>query len=341
MINELREKCRQLLRDGTVRVVIGYGQATFGDSVCPVFITRPEDVDQLVWNERCFANLTTYLTRKEVQALGKAAICVKPCDERAIVVLEKESQIDRSQLYVIGLACDGVGNPHLPKCQNCNIHTPPRADLVIGQSSSTDGCHAHACVSMSDDHEHGHASVAMAPTKGDDQGHGHASVAMAPAKGDDQGHGHASVAMAPENCDSTGRYDVLDEFMKKTPGERLAYWTAEFRRCIKCYACRQACPMCYCRQCLVDKNRPVVVTPSATLKGNVAWQITRAFHLAGRCVGCDECTRICPAGIDLRLLNLSLAKAAEEKFNFRAGIDLDAEPVVGAYREQDREDFIR
>ena len=71
--------------------------------------------------------------------------------------------------------------------------------------------------------------------------------------------------------------------------------------------------MCYCRQCIVDKNRPVVISTSATLKGNFAWQITRAFHLAGRCVGCDECTRACPAGIDLRLLNLSLAKAAEEQ----------------------------
>ena len=69
------------------------------------------------------------------------------------------------------------------------------------------------------------------------------------------------------------------------------------------------------------------ISTSATLKGNFAWQITRAFHLAGRCVGCDECTRVCPAGIDLRLLNLSLAKAAEENFGYRAGMDLAAEPI--------------
>ena len=85
----------------------------------------------------------------------------------------------------------------------------------------------------------------------------------------------------------------------------------------------------------------MVIDTSATLKGNVAWQITRAFHLAGRCVGCDECTRVCPAGIDLRLLNLSLAQAAEESFAFRAGMDPDAEPILGAYSEQDREEFIR
>ena len=124
MINELRRTCRQLLEDGTVQVVIGYGQVAAGDRVFPVFITKPEDVDQLVWNDHCFANLTKYLTRKEMQALGKAAICVKGCDERAIVVLEKESQIDRSQLVVIGLACDGVGDPRLPKCESCDVHVP-------------------------------------------------------------------------------------------------------------------------------------------------------------------------------------------------------------------------
>jgi formate dehydrogenase (coenzyme F420) beta subunit len=294
MINELRKTCRKLLQDGTVKVVIGYGQAAAGDCVFPVFITNPDEVDRLVWNERCFANLTTYLTRDETRALGKVAICVKGCDQRALIVLEKESQIDLSELVVIGIACNGVGNPMLPKCKTCDVHTPRSANVVIGQSSSDAAC-----------------------STGDG----------APVK-------HMQTTSSP------GRYAALDEFMKTSPEKRLSYWTSELSRCIKCYACRQACPLCYCRQCIVDKNRPVVISTSATPKGTMAWHITRAFHLAGRCVGCDECTRVCPAGIDLRLLNLSLAKAAEEAFGFRAGIDPQAEPVVGAFREQDSEEFI-
>ncbi len=80
----------------------------------------------------------------------------------------------------------------------------------------------------------------------------------------------------------------LDRLMAKSPAERWAFWKAEFARCVKCYACRQVCPMCYCERCIVDKNRPVVIDTSATLKGNFAWHITRAFHLAGRCVGCEN-----------------------------------------------------
>lgn len=282
MLDELRRTCRKLLDEGTVQLVIGYGQAAATEPAFPVFITKPEDAEQLVWNDQCFANLTKYLSNKAVIALGKAAICVKGCDERALLVLEKESQIDRSQIVVIGLVCNGVGQPLEAKCSACDVHAPKRTDVVIGQPTADE-----AAVSAAD------------------------------------------------------RYAAIEAFLQKTPEERMAYWQSELSRCVKCYACRQVCPMCYCRQCIVDKNRPMTISTSATLKGNFAWQITRAFHLAGRCVGCDECTRVCPAGIDLRLLNMSLAKTAEDSFGFRAGMNPDAEPVVGSYSEQDREEFIR
>ena len=282
MSDALHETCRRLLEEGTAQVVIGYGQAAYGVPVHPVFITRPEDVGQLVWNDQCFFNLTVYLSNKEVRALGKPAIVVKGCDERALVVLERESQINRSEIFVIGMQCQGVGQPRLPKCAACDVHTPRQADAIIGQP---------------------------------------------------EGDGPPQPA--------TGRYEAIEAFLHKTSDQRMAYWREELSRCVKCYACRQICPLCYCQRCIVDKNRPVVISTSATLKGNFAWHVTRAFHLAGRCIGCDECTRACPAGIDLRLLNLSLAKAAEENFGFRAGVDPEAEPIVGSYSERDKEDFIR
>jgi len=270
MTERLRQTARRLLSEGKVQVVIGYGAAGR-----PALITKADDVGKLEWNDRCLANLAVYLTRKEVKALGKAAIVVKGCDERALVVLEKESQIDRAALYVIGMACDGVG---APKCARCQLHLPRFADEVIGEAGQT-----------------------------------------------------AAAAPGPNG---------LDRLMAKSSAERWAFWNAEFARCVKCYACRQVCPLCYCERCIADKNRPVVIDTSATPKGNFAWHITRAFHLAARCIGCGECTRACPAGIPLGLLNQSLAQATEAHFGYRPGMDLQAEPVFGAWSPADKEDFI-
>lgn len=280
MINALRDHCRKLLTEQTVQVIIGYGASGPERPAPPVFVTRPEDVEQLTWNTRCVANLTVYLTRKEIRALGKPAIVVKGCDARTLIVLEQENQIERGQYVSIGLACAGVGAPPAAKCAVCEVRRPRGTDAVLGETEQP--------------------------------------------------------AVAPE-----ARYAELEAFLRRPPTERLAYWKRELARCVKCYACRQVCPLCYCERCIADKNRPTCLAPSATLKGNFAWQITRAFHQAARCVGCDACTRACPVGIDLRLLQQSLARAADTQFGYRPGLEREATPVVGAYSTRDKDTFIR
>lgn len=146
---------------------------------------------------------------------------------------------------------------------------------------------------------------------------------------------------APATGEQADRYAKLEKIMALSGPERFEYWKKELSRCIKCYACRQNCPMCYCNVCVVDKNRPVRVDTSSTLKGNFAWNILRAFHLAGRCVGCAACSASCPAGIDLDLLNLTLAKAAEEQFGYRAGAERNIDPLIGTFSPEDHEEFIR
>jgi ferredoxin len=123
--------------------------------------------------------------------------------------------------------------------------------------------------------------------------------------------------------------------------EREAWWNSEFSRCIRCYACRQVCPFCYCEQCIAEQNRPQWIDRSTTLENNVAWNLARAYHLVGRCTGCGECDRVCPARIPLSVLNAKMAIEVEEAFGYVAGTDPGAVPPLAAFGADDSARFIR
>jgi formate dehydrogenase subunit beta len=133
---------------------------------------------------------------------------------------------------------------------------------------------------------------------------------------------------------------LLERIEKMDAKERFDFWQEEFSRCIKCYACRQACPMCYCRRCIVDSNQPQWVNTSSHTLGNFEWNIVRAFHLSGRCVQCGNCDRACPVNIPLRLINQRMAREVLDGFDHFAGLSSTQEPVLASFKKDDTETFI-
>ncbi len=132
----------------------------------------------------------------------------------------------------------------------------------------------------------------------------------------------------------------VEELEKRPPAERWAFWREQFDKCIRCYACREACPMCYCTDCIVYMNQPQWVDTSPHPLGNFAWNVTRAFHLAGRCINCGECERACPVDIPLMLLNRFIARQVRDHFDYRAGYDIADYQPLATYKPEDSEDFI-
>jgi ferredoxin len=123
--------------------------------------------------------------------------------------------------------------------------------------------------------------------------------------------------------------------------QRWQYWQSELERCLKCYACRAVCPLCYCDRCFVEQTRPAWTSSSQTAKANFVFHLFRAFHLAGRCVSCGECARVCPVDIPLDVLNQKVADEVEELFGYRAGGDPDAAAPLVTFERDDPEEFIR
>lgn len=137
------------------------------------------------------------------------------------------------------------------------------------------------------------------------------------------------------------RFAEVTKLENMSEEERWNFWMSEFDKCVRCYACRQACPLCYCEQCIVDKSQPRWIDASPHEVGNLSWHLIRAFHLAGRCIGCGECERVCHQNIPLGLLNMKLGKEIFEQYGYRPGENPDAKPPLTDYKMEDNQDFIR
>jgi len=279
----IQDKARELLSGGQVTCVIGYEVGPRGRTR-PAFVTRADDVARLVWNQECTHNLTTYLRDRlrpkghgqTAEPPGRVAVVVKPCDSRAIHVLLAENQFQRDQVYLIGVACEGIrqgaGSGQVTdawqrRCQACAERLPVVYDTLIGEPPEV---------------------------------------------------GQVSD---PWGAD-------LARLEAMTPAERASFWLSQFDRCIRCYACRQACPMCNCPTCLYERDDSLWVAMRIAPDEKRAFHLGRAYHLAGRCIGCDECERVCPMNIPISLLNRKLASEMEAAFGFRAGLAPVLSPIT-------------
>jgi len=146
----------------------------------------------------------------------------------------------------------------------------------------------------------------------------------------------------PQGPQLEGKYAAeIARLEALTPAERWAYWKEQFAKCIKCYACRQVCPFCFCEQCLCDRNKPQMVDSTPRPSGNMAWHIIRAMHLAGRCAGCAECERVCPMDIPLNLLNRKMAKELKELYDYESSLEVQEKGPLNSYAEKDDQSFIK
>ena len=305
----IRDTARQLLAEGKVDVVIGYEKGTLPLKATPCFIRTPEEVERLIWDQTCENNLAAFVAKTP----GKKAIVAKGCDSRSLVVLIQENQLLREDLYIIGVSCQGVINKRKIEAEIGEIIEATITDAKI------------AVQGMEGSKEYIFADVKDATCQ--------TCRYPNPVIEDIHLGGTVNVSQA------TPFADVI-EMENKPESERQAYFKEQMSKCIRCYACRNACPMCYCPECFVDCNSPKWLTGGVNRAENLMFQAGRVLHLAGRCVDCGACTRACPQDVDIRAMNRKSAKDVLVMYHHEAGISEAIAPALNEYSAEDPEAFL-
>jgi formate dehydrogenase subunit beta len=309
---QLREVAEKLLIDKKVDLIIGYERGTLPLRTRPTFIREPDEAKRLVWNSRCENNLSFYLkTVKE-----KVGIVAKGCDSRSIVGLIKESQVKREDIFIIGVPCPGI----IDKKKIEGI-LEGRELLEGVESDSQILLKGEGFEEKADKYKLLHVSCRSCT---------HRNPVL------------YDTLMGKEISEpQIDEYSDVEEFTSKQDNERWAYFNGETSRCIRCYACRNVCPACYCPQCFVDQSLPTWFGRTPHLSDTLIFHITRTLHTAGRCVDCGACSRVCPMNVELRILNKKIEKDVRELYGYEAGRNLEELPPMATFKIDDPQEFIK
>ena len=307
------EKAKALLADGSVDRVLAWEKGENDFDRTPAVFTA-DTVDNLVYDGLCGANLSKYLV-KECEKEGKTLVFLKPCDSWSFNQLATEHRIDLEKIVPVAVGCSGKIDVE-----------KLREKGIKGILEVIDGDEVQVKTLYGD------KTVARKEVLLDK---------CLACKGKEH---VVDCEVIGESADTTDgdKFDLVARLEAMTEDERFAFWRGELSKCIRCNACRNVCPACSCVKCVFDNPNTGVQNKAAAddFEENL-FHIIRAFHVAGRCTDCGECSRVCPQRIPLHLLNRKFIKDIDELYGeYRAGAEIGQRHPLENYTTGDAEPSI-
>jgi len=315
MEQELRKEARKLLEEVNVDYIVGFARGSLKFSTTPLITKDKEEVASLVISPFMVNNLARFL----IEMPGRVGIVAKGCDSRSVVSLIQDNQVIRDKVVIIGVPCSGLidiakveklANKDRDEFDDITLQGEETVVIIGGQKTKF-------------------------PTK---------DVLFAHCLGCESPTPKEYDILLGKPRDAIGDEALSRREIKQledmVPEQRWGFWKEQLSHCIRCYACRQICPACFCERCFVEESQPRWISSVSQWQDNLMFQVIRNIHVAGRCTDCGECERACPMNIPLRSLSKKMSELVDETFRYTAGIDKNEPALMTAYEHVEAEDLI-
>ena len=309
---KMLERAKQLLESGEVARVIGWKKGDFCFDPSPASFETVEELKDFVYDYFCGANLSKYLIQMSKKE-GKTAVFLKPCDTYSFNQLVKEHRINRENVYVIAIEC--LAKLDIEKIKANNVSFVTCVEVVDKEVKVT---------SIDGEITLNKPDVVLTKCATCNKTH--------QVKDEE-------IILHERPIKEVNRFEEVEKLEAMTEEERFAFWREQLSKCIRCNACRNVCPACSCVKCVFDNPASSISAKANDDKfEEQLFHIIRAFHVAGRCTDCGECSRVCPQNIPLHLLNRKFIKDIDGMYGeYQAGETSDGKTPLTSYTEGDVE----
>ena len=207
----MKEKAIQLLADGTVKKVIGWEKGEFAYDITPAVFTGAEEIEKnFVYDDFCGANLSKYVMKEQKKSEDKILVFLKPCDTYSFNQLTAEKKINRENVYVIGIQCEGKAD--VAKIKEAGI------DGITGIETDGDNYIVKTI--------YGDETIAKADAMAE---------RCTVCKSKKLTVYDEIIGEDGEEIADSGRFDLVEKLENMTAEERFEFWRGELSRCIRMY----------------------------------------------------------------------------------------------------------